>query len=49
MLSDPARITRDSYIVAGVHVFLALFYWLVLGVSVVNDFGPDTWGWFSQN
>lgn len=49
MLSDPARITRDSYIVAGVHVFLALFYWLVLGVSVVHDFGPDTWGWFSQN
>jgi hypothetical protein len=34
---------------ATLHVVVALLYWLVLGLTIVHDFGPDKWGWFRQS
>ena len=40
---------RPTMLVGTVHVVVAVLYWLVLGVTIVHDFGPDKWGWFSQS
>ena len=49
MTPDPSFARRDATLVAGVHIVLALVYWLGFGVSIVHDFGPDKFGWFAKN
>ena len=49
MPPDQPTLRRDALLVGALHTVLALVYWLGLGVSIVHDFGPDPWGWFSQN
>ena len=49
MPPDAPTLHRDALLVGGLHAVLALVYWLGFGVSIVHDFGPDAWGWFSQN
>ena len=40
---------RDAFQVAGLHLVVALYYWLGRGVTIVHDYGPDPWSWFWQN
>ena len=49
MPHDHDTLRRPTVIVGAVHVVVAVLYWSVLGVTIVHDFGPDTWGWFWQS
>ncbi len=49
MPHDHDTLKRPTVIVGTVHVVVAVLYWLVLGVTIVHDFGPDKWGWFWQS
>ena len=49
MAIDESTPRRDASFVAGLHGLVALVYWFALDVSIVHDFGPDKWGWFTQN
>ena len=49
MPHDHAPLERSTVFVGAVHVLIAVLYWVVLGVTIVHDFGPDKWGWFWQN
>ena len=46
---DHDTLKRSTVLVGTVHVVVAVLYWLVLGVTIVHDFGPDKWGWFWQS
>jgi hypothetical protein len=46
MTHDHDMLKRPTVIVGTVHVAVAVLYWVVLGVTIVHDFGPDKWGWF---
>ena len=49
MPQDHEPLKRPTVLVATLHVVVALLYWLVLGLTIVHDFGPDKWGWFWQS
>ena len=49
MTHDHDMLKRPTVIVGTVHVAVAVLYWVVLGVTIVHDFGPDKWGWFWQS
>ncbi len=49
MSHDHAPLRRHTLLVVTVHAAVALVYWAAFRVTIVHDFGLDTFGWFWQN